>query len=435
MKQETIDRINAAVGAGEATRTEALAIINNPARGPNDPEVASLLNTADEHFAEAETWRNVGNQEDRSEEFSAWRGELEPILNVERNVAVASPLAAPEYRAALDTYLRRGHRDLPMDEIERRALNTGSDTAGGYLVSPDLEAGIAQRLAAASPLFALVSTPPTSKDRVRKRRVRRHTTYGSIYTSAFVGAWTKEIPGATDGAAEPVFGESWINIDKYRALCRLSNDEVDDADFDVLAFLEEDGSRNSALAREYAILVGSGVGEEPLGVMNLPSVTSSPEEDEILAVDIEGSTSNTISNTTAALGTATKILDLFYSLPAQYRNLPSARFVMNSQTEKKVRKLVDANGNFIWAPGFGGTPNTLEGKGIVVSEWMPDDGSDTNKPILWGALEFIKCPVRRGVSVVIANERYVETDEVGFFLSHRMGVGIENYDAFRFGQV
>ena len=66
---------------------------------------------------------------------------------------------------------------------------------------------------------------------------------------------------------------------------------------------------------------------------------------------------------------------------------------------------------------------------------MPDDGTDTNLPILFGALEFIVCPIRRSVSIQIASERYVDTDEIGFFLSHRMGVGIENYDAFRLGIV
>lgn len=439
MHSETRDRINREIGLARQYRAEAQAIIDDASRGPNDPEVAEKIDASNAAYDAADRWKAMGALEDADEAAERWQRELasEPspsTLELSRVDEKYDPTMAPEYRAMFETYVRRGHRH-GLSETERRALTEGEDQDGGYFVPADTLARVAQRLPASAPVFALTNSFPTSRDRVTYPRVKRHATNGSIYTSAFVGSWTGEIPSASAGQNEPGFGQIVIDINKYRAMARVSVDLADDSEFPILSFLEVDGARNGGLARDYAILRGSGVGTEPLGILSRDHVTSAPAEDQLLAVDIEGSVSNTISNSTSAVGSAPKLFDLYYSLPAQYRALPSARMVMNSQTEKKIRKLVDANGQFLWMPGFAGRPNEFMGAALAISEWMPDDGSDGNLPILWGALEFIVTPVRRQLTVQVATERYVDTDEIGFFLRQRMGVGVENFDAFRLGEV
>lgn len=352
---------------------------------------------------------------------------------------------------ATDEYARRFHREIVLERgqhVSSELLNAqrefyaanaeSTDTGGGYLVPAQILNQILRRLPALSPLLGLVHEFPASSDRVVWPRARRNTTsgYGSIYTSAFVGTFVPEVPSATAGENEPIFGEFDITINKARALAIASQDFVEDAG-NFVSFLTEDGAANMALLREYAIIAGTGKGSEPLGITNMPTASSSPTEEQILTVDIEGTTVDTISNTHASLGSANKLLDLYYSRPGQYRRQPSCAWVMNSATEKAIRKLTDAQGRYLWSvEGMLGDPaNGLLGKPVQISEFMPSDGTNGNTPIIFGDWSQVLVPVRRALQLQIANERYIDTDQIGFFLRQRFGVGVPNRDAFRLGIV
>jgi HK97 family phage major capsid protein len=397
----------------------------------------------------AELMAQVRQLQERRRELEA-TSELarpEPSVRQPNYAAVNADATATEaYARAFDRFIRAGKRvSLTPDEraalepgSERHTLTMVSDSGGGYTVPAHVSSAMEARIPAISEVVHLVYKPPVTSDKYRRPRVRRHGTYGSIFTSAFVGSWTGEIPGASAGQNEPSFGAFEVDIRKYRALARVSVDLADDNDVDLMEWLGRDGGENAILERERVILVGSGIGSEPMGVMNMPSASSSPTEDQVKTVDIEGSTSNTISNSTTDAGSAPKLMDLAYDLPAQYRRMPSCRWVMNSATFKKVRKLIDADRRPLYHPEaglLGGTDGRLLDWPVTISEWMPDDGTDGNKPILFGPLELLYVPVRKDIVVTIAPERYIDTDEIGIFLHQRLGVGLPNCDAFRIGVV
>jgi HK97 family phage major capsid protein len=129
------------------------------------------------------------------------------------------------------------------------------------------------------------------------------------------------------------------------------------------------------------------------------------------------------------MGSVLKLFDLVYAVPAQYRNDPSFRWVMNPQTGKAILKLVDGDGSLLLAKLRAELPE------FVYSEHMPVGGVDGNKIILAGPLSQIVSPERIAISAQILVERYADTDELAIVLRSRFGVGVMNPRAFRFGIV
>lgn len=362
-------------------------------------------------------------------EFYGWmqEGDTNAPIAAPRPLSDHSdPTGSYEYSRAFDAYLncyRRGSNGY-LDPHELRTLTIASDPDGGYTVPADRRNELIRQLPALSPLLALVRRPTTDRDIVSWIRVLPHGTSADIYTSAFVGGMVGEITGGGD--AQPEFGTLQIPIRKARATCRFSMDLAADSEVDMSTFLMTDGAKNLALVREQQILAGSGVGNNCLGVLN---------DLDIATVDVQGTTPDTISNSTADMGSATKLMNLLYAIPAQYRRDSSFAFVMHPQTELAIRKLVNADGDFIWVPGMSGTPNTILGVPVIHSEFMPQQGVDGAKVILAGPLSEIVSPDRITLSAQVLVERYADTDELAIILRSRFGVGIANPRAFRFGIV
>ena len=76
------------------------------------------------------------------------------------------------------------------------------------------------------------------------------------------------------------------------------------------------------------------------------------------------------------------LIDLVYALKAGYRQ--NASWVMNRKTQAAIRKLKDADGNYLWQPAAtAGSRATLMGFPMVEAEDMPDIGANAT-PIAFG---------------------------------------------------
>jgi HK97 family phage major capsid protein len=349
---------------------------------------------------------------------------------------------AADYRRIYRKTLRRGAQlagdaggwGAAMAELsgdERKALSEGVDTAGGFLVPPEEVAEILSRRAAPSNVLGAVTTVTTSRDMVRWPMVQAAAAAdgpvsaggASIWSSGFVGDFAGETPAFSD--TDPAFGVFEIPIKKIRVATKLSSDFINDSAAAILAFLSQNGGENMNLVREYAVVTGSGAALQPRGIINAPGVTT---------VDVEGSTTDTISNTTANTGSAPKIIDLIYALPAQYAASPAV--MMTRGSEGKVRKLVDGNGRYLWGTaGFGGVPGELEGATILSTPFAPEDGTNANKVFTFGDFSAYIAAIRSQVSSRVLNERFADTDQVGIILFARFGGDLWNPDALRFGIV
>ncbi len=338
-----------------------------------------------------------------------------------------------DYKTAYTHFVRAtakyGHGAMAMmSGTEQKALSEGTDTAGGFVVPPDIQAEMLVRVAQMAVMRSICRVQPTNRDTLRWPAVAAATTNGSIYSSGFVGGWAGETPAFTD--TDPSFQIFDIAIKKVRVATKLSNDFVSDAAVNMLAFLAQNGAENMALVEDQGFIAGLGAALQPLGILNVPGISTT---------DVTGTTAHKISNTIASpLASPTGINNLFYSLPPQYA--PRARWLMRRTIEGSIRALVDGQGRPIWFPwaqaGLAGdSPSNLLGAPISHTDWMPADGTASAMPLIIGDFQNYIIGQRTQITSLILRERFADTDQVGIILFERVGGGAYNTDAFRIGTV
>jgi HK97 family phage major capsid protein len=339
---------------------------------------------------------------------------------------------APEYKAAFLRYMElEAKAPAPgiafgqLTELERKALSEGTDTAGGFTVPPDTSAEIMQRRAAMSVMRRRATVRTTNRDIYQAPAVAPHATSPGIYSSGFVGGWVGETPAFSE--TDPAFQMFSISIKKLRVATKVSNDLIADSPANILGFLAQDGAKNMALVEDNGFIAGAGTPLEPLGILNSGAST----------VDVEGSTTDTISNSTSNVGSVPKILNLLYAVDAQYTE--GASWLMRRAIEAEVHKLVDANGRFMWpvlsGSGFAPHTNELLGYPVDNSDFMPDDGTNGNKVIVFGDLSAYIIAQRNQITVSVLRERFADTDQTGIILFERVGGALWDSRAIRIGIV
>jgi HK97 family phage major capsid protein len=337
----------------------------------------------------------------------------------------------PQYRNAYVKWLRNTSRQdsLAFNQLspqEQNALSEGSGPDGGFLVPPDVQAEILQRLPQRSVMRRLARVVPTSRDKVIYPAVAPNATSGSIYSSGFVGGWVGETPAFSE--TDPQFQQFEISVKKARTATKLSNDWLADAAANMLAFLAQNGAENLALVEDNGFIAGLGSSNQPLGILNSGIATTT----------VEGSTTDTVSNTISNAGSAPLIDALPYLVPSQYAE--RGQWLMCRAIEGKIRGLVDANGRPWWMPqqvagGSGATPRELGGYPVNNSEFVPTEGTNANKVLIFGDFSAYIIAQRAQMSTVVLRERFADNDQTGIIIFERVGGGLWNTDALRIGIV
>jgi HK97 family phage major capsid protein len=220
--------------------------------------------------------------------------------------------------------------------------------------------------------------------------------------------WTGESPSSSTvhRVNEPVFGVHSIPIHTAMASFPLSNNLIEDSAFDVVGISSDLLSEAFVLGENEAFINGNGTGR-PMGILT--------------QVDGDGPAS-VVSGTTSTL-TADGIIDLDYELPPQYEN--NAVHIMNKATEKVIRKLKDANNNYIWPiwpqmGGFAAAPRELLGYPVMRDQFMPDVSAGAY-PIIFGDLRGYLVLDRVGISIQRLTELYAEDNVTLLLARKRLG--------------
>ena len=88
---------------------------------------------------------------------------------------------------------------------------------------------------------------------------------------------------------------------------------------------------------------------------------------------------------------------------------------MNDETALVLRKLKDADGNYIWNHNT----DTIFGKSVFISDFMPNVNNG-NKPIAFGDFSYYWIADRQGRSFQRLNELYSTNGQVGFVATERV---------------
>ena len=316
------------------------------------------------------------------------------------------------YRKAFETYVHHGERAVvALGGAYVKALTAGTDSEGGHLVPVDWQAQILRAAGARAGLRQHVTAIPTSRDTVEWPTIEGGN---DIHASAVRRTWVDEQPAEGAAESEPTFGAIRIPVHTAMLTTKASRNLVEDSAVpftDILAGLFGDEVR---LSDEEAFLSGDGVGK-PLGLLNTAGVPS-------------------VKSGHASKVTADGLLDLFYGLPAQYRD--AAVFVTNSATEDAIRKLKDGNNQYLWVGGFAATPETLLGRAVVSSEFMPAVAAAAT-PIAFGDFSRYVVVDRVGFAVqrIDGDQQLAEKNQIGFVGRQRVGGRVTQPRAFRLQQI
>lgn len=288
-----------------------------------------------------------------------------------------------------------------------RAMKTvmveAQDTLGGYVVPDDYRAQIIQRLMGLVVMRGRATTLTTSRDAVE---IPTATGGGSQYTTAVRVTWVDETPTAGTAATNLTFGLERIPVHTVMAETFMSRNLVEDAAFNLAAYLAGKFAEAAAIDEDNQFLTGDGNGR-PQGL--LPSSANG------LSLTEENSGN-------ASLLTWDGLIGLKYAPDSQYRQ--NGVYIMEKASVEAIAKLKDGNGNYLWRYGLdnvGDTPPRLLGHQVLEQEAMPTVAANAY-PILFGDPRGYYIVDRVGMSV----ERYLDSstariNQVCYVMRRRLG--------------
>jgi HK97 family phage major capsid protein len=318
--------------------------------------------------------------------------------------------AVLEHREAFSGYMRKGHEE-GLRTIEQKALSVGSDPDGGYLVPEQTESEILARMSAVSPIRAIAGSRQVSASVFKK----------PFSVTGPQAGWVAET-AARPQTGTPTLAELAFPTMELYAMPAATPSLLEDAAVDVEAWIAGEVEMAFAEQEGSAFVSGDGT-NRPRGFLDYPRVDEASWSWGSL-----GKVATGVDGAFPASTPSDVLIDLVYALKAGYRQ--NARFVMNRRTQAVVRKMKDADGNYLWQPPASvGAPATLMSFPLTEAEDMPDIASAT-APIAFGDF-------RRGYLVVdrtgvrILRDPYSAKPYVLFYTTKRVGGGVQDFDAIK----
>ena len=326
-------------------------------------------------------------------------------------LSAAAELDMP-HKKAMAAYLRTGDDDgLRGLNLEGKAMSTAVSADGGYLLNPQMSDTISSMLSSNTSLRALCNVVQIDA-----------TSYDVIVDNTDVGsAWQTEAAAVTESAT-PNINRISIKLNDLSAMPKASQRLLDDAAFDVEAWLSQKIATRFIRAEAGAFINGTGV-DMPKGILLPTKIANASWTWGNLGYIPTGFASDFASTNPIDC-----IVTLIYSLAADYRG--NATFIMNSKTAGAVRKIKDSTGRFMWMDSFqSGQPSTLMGYRVVILEDMPDIAANTY-PIAFGDFHSGYTIAERP-DLRILRDPFSAKPNVLFYASKRVGGDITDYSAIK----
>lgn len=309
----------------------------------------------------------------------------------------------------VDSYLRKGLES----GVELKALAGTTDSAGGYAVPEEIDSEIGRLLTSISPIRAIANVV-----RVGSSGYRKLVTSGGTPSG-----WVSETAGRPE-TATPTFVEVAPPSGELYANPAASQAMLDDAAFDVEAWLAQEIATEFARAEGSAFVSGNGI-NRPKGFLAAP--TSAQPDGPRPFGTLQFVTTGT-AGAFPGSNPADKLIDLVQALRPPYRQ--GAVFVMNSATASIIRKFKTTAGAFLWQPSVAaGQPDTFLGYRVVEAEDMPDIAADSLS-IAFGNFRAGYLIAERKETQIL-RDPYTNKPFVHFYATKRVGGQVVNSEAIK----
>jgi HK97 family phage major capsid protein len=315
-----------------------------------------------------------------------------------------------EHKKALGVYLRKGDDD-GLGELERKAMNMGSDPDGGFFIGSEMDGEI-DRVAAVEMSFA---------DQATTRSIGKTTYKKMVKTRGVSGGWIGEQEDSAEGTG-PQFVEIEIPAHRIYAEPWVTNDMLEDAEYDLEGDLVDETGITFGEIEGNAFINGDGV-KKPRGLLAYPTVANANYAWGKVGFIKTG------ANGAFAAAAGDNLISLQHSLKQRYRS--GAGFLMADSTLSTVRQVKDGSGAYyLWQPdptgSFGGR---LLGSPVTIDDYMPAVAASAFG-IAYGNFKRAYTIVRRR-GIVVIRDNVTKKGVTKFHLSRRTGGGVTNFEAFK----
>ena len=300
----------------------------------------------------------------------------EEMLGIKRDPTAEERKIEAEYEVAFKDMLHTG--------MPQKALRRGSAGSGNFIVPDTFEQKLVKGL--------------TDKSVLRKLcTVLKTNTTMRIPTIIADGEATWIPENEPVQFTEPVYGEIVLDAYKLAHKVIVSDEMLEDAQFDVEDYIRQLFVESVSAAEELALFIGDGNGK-PTGLLHQASTGWVSEK----AGDI----------------TYDDILNLIHSVKSPYRK--NAVLVMSEDAITKLLSIIHYHGDSPWDVSLkDGTTKTLFGYPVYTTNYL-DRVLPGTKPVLFGDFSYFWIGERGKRSVKRLIERYADTGQVAYITTERI---------------
>jgi HK97 family phage major capsid protein len=314
--------------------------------------------------------------------------------------------AAQEYMDAFNRVMRKsaGDRDpADMQMVRERsaALVKGDDASAGYLLAPpEMQKEIIKNIIEMTPIRALATVRTIGSDSLKMPRK-----IGNGAASR-IGETQKRT-----NTGDPTYGVLQFFAPEMFARIEVSQQMLEDSDYDLFAELREDAADQFAVREGVESISGTGGSAQMEGILVNPDIGFTKSGD-------------------AALLTADGMLSLYSDLKTAYAR--SAIFGLNRNTLGQVRKLKDSTNQYLWAPGIAnGMPNTILGAAYAEMADLPNVAANAFPVVFADWKKLYVIADRVNVSLQADYTTGADDGLVVFRARRRVGGGVRQAEAGR----
>ena len=300
----------------------------------------------------------------------------EEMLGIKRDPTAEERKIEAEYEVAFKDMLHTG--------MPQKALRRGSAGSGNFIVPDTFEQKLVKGL--------------TDKSVLRKLcTVLKTNTTMRIPTIIADGEATWIPENEPVQFSEAVYGEIVLDAYKLAHKVIVSDEMLEDAQFDVEDYIRQLFVESVSAAEELALFIGDGNGK-PTGLLHQASTGWVSEK----AGDI----------------TYDDILNLIHSVKAPYRK--NAALVMSEDAITKLLSIIHYHGDSPWDVSMkDGTTKTLFGYPVYTTNYL-DRVLPGTKPVLFGDFSYFWIGERGKRNVKRLIERYADTGQVAYITTERI---------------
>lgn len=334
----------------------------------------------------------------------------ELMLKAQRPALSGNDTAALESKAAMDLYIRKGKTE-PYDALQRKGMSVGSEADGGYLVPDATETALLKALQAESPMRRICSVIAISTAAYKR----------PFAISGAAAGWVAET-GLRPGTDAPKLAELAFPAMELYASPAATKQLLDDSVIDIEAWLLEETNAAFGAQESRAFISGDGVAM-PRGILDYPRAAAKDAVHGQM-----GTVQGGLGGEFDAAAPADAFMEVVHSVNA--RNRANGAFVMNRTTLSAVRRLKNADGDYLMQPRLTDTlENRLLGFPVEECEDMPDMAADA-AAIAFGDFKRGYLIVdRQGVQIL--RDPFSVKPYVLFYATKRVGGGVQDFNAIR----